>query len=172
MERTDYSADEAGWTRVPNVRESALNSRIRWSIASPTSFLTDSSSSTSLTATSVISTNRSTIPTLPRNADCPNEEDYSPCVCVPNGELYYNLVCDNVSMEETNQVFSRTTPAEFISFKITTDDKTIPNDLMHLSQAREIALNCMSGDFETLKLGNLTRLSPMRLFHPEILCTD
>lgn len=110
-------------------------------------------STTVAMSTTVATSTESIIPTPSPNSNCPNQEDYSPCVCTNFTGPKFDVSCDGVTLEEIMKVFIRNTPTEFNVFTVVTNETTIPNNLMHSSWTYEVALNCMNGELDLIEPG-------------------
>jgi len=91
-----------------------------------------------------------TVRTASAQADCPNEEDYSPCTCSwstgTGGVQNYQVKCYGIDLAEVESVFGRTTTTDldqFILYLSPIDPtKTIPADLINNHRTRIIRIYC------------------------------
>jgi len=83
-------------------------------------------------------------------ADCPNEENYSPCTCTrfngTGGVQNYWVTCTEIALAEVASVFERTTTADLDRFELylspTDPTKTIPADLLNNHQTLWTYIYC------------------------------
>jgi len=86
-----------------------------------------------------------TVKTASAQADCPNEENYSPCTCTrSNGGVH--VTCYEIALAEVATVFERTTTADLYQFDLylspTDPTKTIPEDLLNNHRTAYIDIYC------------------------------
>jgi len=98
-----------------------------------------------------------TVKTVSTQADCPNEEDYSPCTCYRYDDPSRNPSVNCASnLSEISSVFKRTTAAdiEVISIDLVETDpiKIIPADLINNHRAEYISIGCASINNQPLKV--------------------
>jgi len=87
-------------------------------------------------------------------ADCPNEENYSPCTCTRSTDIggvqEYRVMCYEIALAEVASVFKRTTTADLYRFTLyfspTDPTKTIPADLLNNHRTEVTLIYCRPTD--------------------------
>lgn len=86
-----------------------------------------------LLVSSIWATDQSSSDPMP----CPNQHDYSPCVCYKGTikgteELYYGVICDRLPLADVKEAFSKFGPAEIgvINLNLPETDDFVPEDVL------------------------------------------
>ncbi|XP_057375601.2 slit homolog 3 protein-like [Daphnia carinata] len=77
-------------------------------------------------------------------------EDYTPCTC-DSSTGRWDVICDQVPIEQVKSLFNRTTPQDLASFRLTTafnETNGIPDNLLGNSRASGIIINCLEASYE------------------------
>lgn len=114
--------------------------------------------------------------TVSGQANCPNRENYQPCVCsrnLLNGNII--LTCDSIPLTQVQDIFQRTKPFDWdqINLILPKEENSIPDNILVNHRATSVDLQCASPELTIITVNpNAFQSSSSFLASVEIALCD